>query len=162
MELGHFIYLQYRIFCTNLCCAIAVCFRMLMRLAALLRNASKTRMPLRHSLTAHVSREYKMQVARNVRASAFHCAFCSDQTRPDDIDIDFYVLTSSPLPQHKNTEDSTNEYLNENWRPVSEALRPIITRTIEDILLDTLNKIFHYIPADYLISDIAKPAELYA
>lgn len=59
-------------------------------------------------------------------------------------------------------EDSTNDYLNENWRPVSEALRPIITKTIEDILLGILNKIFHFIPADYLISDIAKPSELYA
>lgn len=58
-------------------------------------------------------------------------------------------------------EDSTNDYLNENWRPVSEALRPIITKTIEDILLGILNKIFHFIPADYLISDIATPAELY-
>lgn len=60
------------------------------------------------------------------------------------------------------TEDSTNDYLNDNWRPVSEALRPIITKTIEDILLGILNKIFHFIPAEYLISDIAKPADLYA
>lgn len=59
------------------------------------------------------------------------------------------------------TEDSTNQYLNENWRPVSDALRPIIAKTIEDILLGILNKVFHYVPADYLISDIAKPSELY-
>lgn len=60
------------------------------------------------------------------------------------------------------SEDSTNTYLNENWRPVSEALKPIIEKTIEDILLVILNKIFHFIPADYLISDIPKPSELYA
>lgn len=58
-------------------------------------------------------------------------------------------------------EDSTNQYLNENWRPVSDALKPILAKTIEDILLVILNKVFHYIPADYLISDIARPSTLY-
>lgn len=60
-----------------------------------------------------------------------------------------------------STEDSTNQYLNENWRPVSDALKPILAKTIEDILLVILNKVFHYIPADYLISDIARPSTLY-
>lgn len=58
-------------------------------------------------------------------------------------------------------EDSTNQYLNENWRPVSDALKPILQKTIEDILLVILNKVFHYIPADYLISDIPQPSKLY-
>lgn len=59
------------------------------------------------------------------------------------------------------TEDSTNQYLNENWRPVSDALKPILAKTIEDILLVILNKVFHFIPADYLISDIPRPSQLY-
>lgn len=59
------------------------------------------------------------------------------------------------------TEESTNQYLNDNWRPVSDALKPIIAKTIEDILLGILYKVFNYVPADYLVSDIAKPSELY-
>lgn len=62
----------------------------------------------------------------------------------------------------KVLEDSTNQYLNENWRPVSDALKPILQKTIEDILLVILNKVFHYIPADYLISDIPSPSKLYS
>lgn len=58
-------------------------------------------------------------------------------------------------------EDTTNQYLNDNWQPVSEALRDIIERSIEDIMMGVLNKIFHYIPADYFISDIPTPDELY-
>lgn len=57
-------------------------------------------------------------------------------------------------------EDSTNVYLNENWKPVSEALKPIISKTIEDILLDIMQKIFHQIPGDYFVADLPKPHEL--
>lgn len=57
-------------------------------------------------------------------------------------------------------EDSTNVYLNENWRPVSEALKPIISKTIEDILLEIMQKIFHQIPGDFFIADLPKPNEL--
>lgn len=51
-------------------------------------------------------------------------------------------------------------YLNENWKPVSEALKPIISKTIEDILLEIMQKIFHQIPGDYFVSDLPKPNEL--
>lgn len=57
-------------------------------------------------------------------------------------------------------EESTNAYLNENWRPASEALKPIITKTIEDILLEIMQKIFHQIPGDFFISDLPKPNEI--
>ncbi|KAG5671079.1 hypothetical protein PVAND_001293 [Polypedilum vanderplanki] len=60
----------------------------------------------------------------------------------------------------KALEDSTNEYLNQNWRPVSEALKPIISKTIEDILLDLMQKIFHQIPGDFFITDLPKPDQL--
>lgn len=60
-----------------------------------------------------------------------------------------------------STEDSTNQYLNDNWKPVSDALKPIIAKTIEDILLVMLNKVFHFVPADFLISDIPRPSQLY-
>lgn len=60
------------------------------------------------------------------------------------------------------SEDSTNIYLNENWKPVSEALKPIITKTIEDILLNMMVTIFHQIPGDYFVSDLPKPNELTA
>jgi hypothetical protein len=57
-------------------------------------------------------------------------------------------------------EDSTNMYLNENWRPVSEALKPIISKTIEDILLEIMQKLFHQIPGDFFVADLPKPSEL--
>ncbi|XP_028157583.1 circadian clock-controlled protein-like [Ostrinia furnacalis] len=51
-------------------------------------------------------------------------------------------------------EDSTNAYLNANWRPVSESLRPILSKTIEDILLNFLQRLFHNLPAKFMIGDV--------
>ncbi|XP_055676969.1 protein takeout-like [Lutzomyia longipalpis] len=61
----------------------------------------------------------------------------------------------------KALEDSTNAYLNENWRPVNEGLKPVIAKTVEDILLRMMKKIFDNIPANFFVSDIPKPSELY-
>lgn len=58
-------------------------------------------------------------------------------------------------------EDSTNKFFNDNWKMLADALYTVITQTIEDILLDVLKKIFHYIPANFFIEDIPTPAELY-
>jgi Haemolymph juvenile hormone binding protein (JHBP) len=55
-----------------------------------------------------------------------------------------------------STEESTNQYLNENWRPAADALKPIISKTIEDILLDMMQKIFHSIPGDYFVADLPR------
>lgn len=52
------------------------------------------------------------------------------------------------------SEDSTNAYLNENWRPVSESLRPILSKTIEDILLGFMQQLFHNLPGNFMIGDI--------
>lgn len=57
---------------------------------------------------------------------------------------------------HNLTEDSTNSYLNENWKPVSEALKPVISKTIEDILSGIMSKIFHQIPGNFFVSDLPK------
>ncbi|KAG5881282.1 hypothetical protein JTB14_028661 [Gonioctena quinquepunctata] len=54
----------------------------------------------------------------------------------------------------KALEDSTNAYLNANWKPVAESLNPILTKTIEDIMLDILRTVFDNIPADFYLSDI--------
>ncbi|KAM3963654.1 protein takeout [Aphomia sociella] len=51
-------------------------------------------------------------------------------------------------------EDSTNAYLNANWRPVSESLRPILSKTIEDILLGFMQQLFHNLPGNYMIGDV--------
>lgn len=59
-------------------------------------------------------------------------------------------------------EESTNQYLNENWRPVNDGLKGVIANTIEDILLRIMRKIFDQVPASYLISDIPKPSEFYS
>ncbi|XP_066150498.1 circadian clock-controlled protein daywake-like [Euwallacea fornicatus] len=54
----------------------------------------------------------------------------------------------------KPLEDSTNAYLNSNWRPVAESINPILSKTIEDIMLDILQKVFDNIPADFFLGDI--------
>ncbi|XP_053612600.1 circadian clock-controlled protein daywake-like [Plodia interpunctella] len=51
-------------------------------------------------------------------------------------------------------EDSTNAYLNANWRPVSESLRPILSKTIEDILLGFMQHLFNHLPGNFMIGDI--------
>ncbi|XP_039966865.1 circadian clock-controlled protein daywake [Bactrocera tryoni] len=62
---------------------------------------------------------------------------------------------------NKQLEDSTNKFFNDNWRMLADALYNVITQTIEDILLDVLKKIFHYIPANFFISDIPTSKQLY-
>ncbi|XP_048517648.1 uncharacterized protein LOC109534591 isoform X2 [Dendroctonus ponderosae] len=54
----------------------------------------------------------------------------------------------------KALEDSTNAYLNANWRPVAESLNPILSKTIEDIMLEILQKVFDNIPASFFLGDI--------
>uniref|UniRef100_A0A1B0AG59 Circadian clock-controlled protein n=1 Tax=Glossina pallidipes TaxID=7398 RepID=A0A1B0AG59_GLOPL len=61
----------------------------------------------------------------------------------------------------KQLEDSTNKFFNDNWRMLTDALYTVITQTIEDILLDVLKKIFHYIPANFFVTDIPTPEQLY-
>jgi hypothetical protein len=39
---------------------------------------------------------------------------------------------------------------------VADALKPIISKTIEDILLDIMQKIFHEIPGEYFVEDLPK------
>lgn len=53
----------------------------------------------------------------------------------------------------KALEDTTNAYLNANWKIVAESLNPLLTRTIEDIMLDILKKVFDNVPADYFVPD---------
>lgn len=45
---------------------------------------------------------------------------------------------------------------------LTDALYTVIKQTIEDILLDVLKKIFHYIPANFFVSDIPTSEQLYA
>nr|CAI5821749.1 unnamed protein product [Callosobruchus analis] len=54
----------------------------------------------------------------------------------------------------KALEESTNAYLNANWRPVAESLNPILTKTIEDIMLDILRRVFDNVPADFFLGDL--------
>ncbi|CAG9856377.1 unnamed protein product [Phyllotreta striolata] len=58
----------------------------------------------------------------------------------------------------KALEDSTNAYLNANWRPVAESLNPILSKTIEDIMLDILQKVFDNIPANFFLGDLDESA----
>lgn len=54
----------------------------------------------------------------------------------------------------KELEDGTNIFLNENWESALEAIRPIIAKTIEDILLDLMSKIFRHLPAEWLVRNL--------
>lgn len=62
---------------------------------------------------------------------------------------------------NKQLEESTNAFFNQNWETLNEALQPIIQSTISEILLKYLRAIFHYIPANYFVSDIPTSTELY-
>ncbi|XP_055923692.1 protein takeout-like [Eupeodes corollae] len=62
---------------------------------------------------------------------------------------------------NKEIEDSTNEFFNENWRDLFEALRPVLIQTIEGVLLGQLQAYFHYVPANFFVSDIPTSKELY-
>lgn len=53
-----------------------------------------------------------------------------------------------------SAEESTNTYINSNWRPVADSLHPILVKTIEDILYVVLKQLFDSVPADYFIGDI--------
>ncbi|KAG7306069.1 hypothetical protein JYU34_008650 [Plutella xylostella] len=61
----------------------------------------------------------------------------------------------------KSLEETTNAYLNENWRPVSESLRPILSKTIEDILLGFMQRLFNNLPGNFMIEDVKIPSKKY-
>ncbi|KAK9881031.1 hypothetical protein WA026_014374 [Henosepilachna vigintioctopunctata] len=54
----------------------------------------------------------------------------------------------------KALEESTNAYLNANWKPVAESLNPILTKTVEDIMIGILRTVFDNLPADFFLADI--------
>ncbi|KAI8037713.1 hypothetical protein M5D96_009213 [Drosophila gunungcola] len=72
----------------------------------------------------------------------------------------FYNVTSLHV-DFKMDGLNTNKFFNDNWRMLADALYTVITQTIEDILLDVLKKIFHFIPANFFVSDIPTPEQLY-
>ncbi|XP_068086379.1 protein takeout [Anabrus simplex] len=54
----------------------------------------------------------------------------------------------------KTLEESTNIYLNENWRPVLESIKPVLAKTIEDVLFSLLERVFYNTPAKFFIADV--------
>ncbi|PSN37326.1 hypothetical protein C0J52_20877, partial [Blattella germanica] len=56
---------------------------------------------------------------------------------------------------HFEPEQSTNEYLNSNWKTVAEAIRPILNKTVSDVLHQMLQRVFSNIPAEYFIGDMS-------
>lgn len=59
------------------------------------------------------------------------------------------------------TEESTNAFFNENWATLNQALQPIIQSAISEILLKYMRAIFHFIPANFFVSDIPTSKQLY-
>jgi Haemolymph juvenile hormone binding protein (JHBP) len=57
-------------------------------------------------------------------------------------------------------DESVNQYLNDNWKVTSEALKPIISKTIEDIMLGFMQRIFNHIPGDFFIGGLSEPNKL--
>jgi hypothetical protein len=58
----------------------------------------------------------------------------------------------------KTPDESINQFFNQNWREVAAAVQPIILKTVEDILLDIMQKLFHQVPGDFLVSDLPSPS----
>jgi hypothetical protein len=61
---------------------------------------------------------------------------------------------------HLPTDDGINNYLNENWKVALDALKPIISKAIVDIMLTFVQNIFHHIPGDYIIPDVPRANEI--
>lgn len=61
---------------------------------------------------------------------------------------------------HLLADDGVNQYLNDNWKIASDAVKPIIAKMIEDVMLNCLQRMFHQLPGDYLVSDLPTPEEL--
>ncbi|XP_023034075.1 circadian clock-controlled protein daywake isoform X2 [Drosophila willistoni] len=61
----------------------------------------------------------------------------------------------------KEVERSTNQFFNDNWRDFFEAMRPLISETVERTLMDLLKKTFDLIPANFFVEDIPNSLELY-
>ncbi|EDW05259.1 uncharacterized protein Dmoj_GI10889 [Drosophila mojavensis] len=56
---------------------------------------------------------------------------------------------------------STNQFFNDNWRDFYEALKPLILETVANIFYEIMSKVFHLIPANFIIEDIPTPQQLY-
>lgn len=57
------------------------------------------------------------------------------------------------------SDESINQYLNDNWKVASEALKPIISKTIEEIMLEFMQKVFHHLAGDFFVADLPKPSD---
>lgn len=74
-----------------------------------------------------------------------------------DVDFDMKDLKlhlSNLFDGNKQLEEGTNKYLNENWRDIAKAFKPVLADTIRSILLAILSKFFNSVPAEYFESDI--------
>lgn len=61
----------------------------------------------------------------------------------------------------KEVEKSTNEFFNKNWREFFEALRPLVSETVERVMLDLMKKTFDLYPANFFVEDIPTSEQLY-
>ncbi|XP_017100835.1 protein takeout [Drosophila bipectinata] len=61
----------------------------------------------------------------------------------------------------KEVEEGTNQFFNDNWRDLFEALRPLVVETVERTLLDLLHKTFSIFPASFFVEDIPNSLTLY-
>ncbi|KAJ6645724.1 hypothetical protein Bhyg_00933 [Pseudolycoriella hygida] len=57
----------------------------------------------------------------------------------------------------KPLEEATNQALNDNWRELLDSFKTFVSKPIEDNFVFTFNKLLHYIPAKYIVSDIELP-----
>lgn len=70
------------------------------------------------------------------------------------IDLTNICQSCNCLQKFPFSEASTNAYLNANWRPVADSLNPILSKTIEDIMIDILKHVFDNVPADFFVGDL--------
>ncbi|GLV43637.1 uncharacterized protein CBL_07036 [Carabus blaptoides fortunei] len=55
----------------------------------------------------------------------------------------------------KSLEQTTNEFLNTNWKVAADSLSSVLSATIESIIFNMLKTVFDQIPADFWVDDIA-------
>ncbi|SPP80563.1 uncharacterized protein LOC117582845 [Drosophila guanche] len=61
----------------------------------------------------------------------------------------------------KEVERGANQFFNDNWRDLFEALRPLVDETVERTMLKLLQNMFSLIPANFFVEDIPNSLNLY-
>ncbi|XP_060648516.1 uncharacterized protein LOC132786111 [Drosophila nasuta] len=65
----------------------------------------------------------------------------------------FRIKLNNLFGNDKQLEETAHTIFNENWRQFYDILQPAIEQAIQAVMLDRANKIFSYVPANFIIEN---------